>query len=71
LKRKSQEEAPKTCEFCGGPIGDGVKVKKNRKFCSLACRQRLTHNRAAIRLDMPLSRRFRKRLMFSNPLFFD
>lgn len=66
-KRVKEEE--RKCEFCSAPISEGR--NKSRKFCSLNCRQRATHNKTTIRLDVPLSKRFRKRLMFSNPLYFN
>ena len=68
MSKRTKEQA-KTCEFCGKPIRD--ELRKNRKFCSIACSHRAAHNNATLRLAMPLSKRFRKRQMFSNPLYFN
>jgi hypothetical protein len=48
-----------------------MKRTGSRKFCSLTCRQRSARNKTRIRLALPLSRRYRKRLMFSNQLYFN
>ncbi len=68
MTKKAKEEA-RACEFCGAPINAGR--NKSRKFCSFTCRQKTAHSKATLRLAMPLSKRFRKRLMFSNPLYFN
>jgi RNA polymerase-binding transcription factor DksA len=68
MTKKGKEEA-RICEFCGAPISEGK--TKIRKFCSLTCRQRSTRNKATLGLAVPLSKCFRKRLMFSNPLYFN
>jgi hypothetical protein len=60
------KEERRACEFCGSDMGF-----TRRRFCSLTCRQRSSKNRATVRLAVPISKRARKRLMFSNPLYFN
>ncbi|MGI0090312.1 MAG: hypothetical protein ACREBS_01260 [Nitrososphaerales archaeon] len=72
-EKKAEEEHPR-CDFCGVAF-DNIDISLNRrergKFCSTLCQRRATRGRIAGRLAMPVSKRYARRLRFSNPLYFN
>jgi hypothetical protein len=68
---KKQPEEKETCEFCGVSLEGIVLVGKRRKFCSESCRNRASQGRRAVRLEMPISKRYSARLKFTSQLYFD
>ncbi len=69
--KKQQEEEKETCEFCGVNLEDIVLLGKRRKFCSESCRNRASQGWRAVRLEMPVSKRYSARLKFTSQLYFD
>lgn len=69
------KEPRQVCDFCGKSLMDmglpGSSTKERRKYCSERCRSRAQRGLTAVRLDIPLSKRYKSRLKFSSPLYFD